>query len=295
MSNCFYETINYSFISPRFFDMLQLPGDNKLREVIKVANPLSEEQSIMRTLLLPGLLDTASRNLARKNSGLALFEMGAVFYPQADGLPREVLKLGAVTAGRLESNWLKQDIEMDFYYLKGVMENLFNALGIDQISWVEANDPSYHPGRSAFVLSSGKLLGIVGEIHPQVRQNFDIKARACAFELDVAALFNLSHQKVMMEQITRYPAVERDLAIVVDKQVKACEAAEIITECGGDLLKNIQVFDIYAGEQVAAGSKSMAFRLTFQSSEKTLTESEVSDLIDKVRNGLKANINAVLR
>jgi len=295
MSGSFYEIINYSFVSPRYFDMLQLPDDSKLRDVIKVANPLSEEQSVMRTLILPGLLDTVSRNLARKNSSLAFFEMGSVFYPRSEGLPLEVLKLGAVVAGKLETNWLKQETEMDFYYLKGVIENLFLKLGIIDLSWEETEESGYHPGRSAAIICKGKTLGVIGEIHPLVRQNFDIKPRACAVELDMETLFELAEQRVMMEQIIRYPAVERDLAIIVDEQTKAVEALEVIGKQGGDLLQNIIIFDIYAGNQVPPGCKSMAFKMTFQSGERTLTEAEVNISMDEIRNGLNTQIGASFR
>jgi len=295
MASKFYEIINYSFITPRYFDMMLLPSESELRDVVRVANPLSEEQSVMRTIILPSLLDTVSRNLARKNTNLAFFEMGSVFYPQKDGLPLEILKLGAVVAGRLETNWLKQEIDMDFYYLKGALETLLTNLGIDNLKWEEAQEPGYHPGRSAIIMSKGKELGIMGEIHPQVRQNFNIKPRACAFELDMDTLFKLSRQRVMMEQITRYPAVERDLAIVVDEQVKAVDALEVINLSGGELLQNTVIFDIYSGDQVPKGCKSMAFKMTFQSSERTLTEAEVNSRMDEVRNELKAKIQATLR
>jgi phenylalanyl-tRNA synthetase, beta subunit, non-spirochete bacterial len=295
ISSCFYETINYSFISPRFFDMLQLPQDSKLREAIKVANPLSEEQNIMRTLLLPGLLDAVSRNLARKNSSLAFFEIGSVFYPQDEEQPREVLKLGAVTAGKLDSNWLKQDVEMDFYYLKGIIENLLSKLGVFELGWVETEEPGYHPGRTAVIVSKGKKLGIIGEIHPQVRQNFDIKPRACAFELDVETLYELSEQRVMMEQIARYPAVERDLAIVVEQQIKAAQVLQIIRVQGGELMQNVGVFDIYVGEPVPTGYKSMAFKMTFQSEERTLTDDEVNLRMEEIKSSLSGQIGAVLR
>ncbi|MDD4802288.1 MAG: phenylalanine--tRNA ligase subunit beta [Syntrophomonas sp.] len=290
-----FEIVNYSFISPRYFDMLLLPAESRMRDTVRVANPLSDEQSVMRTLLLPGMLDTVSRNLARKNNNLAFFEMGTVFYAQGEGLPVEVQKLGAVVAGRLEMNWLKKDINMDFYYLKGVLENLLCSLGIDNLSWLEANDSYYHPGRAAVVMSNGKALGTLGEIHPVVRQSFDIKPRVCAFDLDVANLFALSRQRVMMEQIARYPAVERDLAIVVDQQVKASEAIEIIREQGKDLLQNTVIFDIYAGEQVPAGCKSMAFKMTFQSGDRTLTEAEVAARMDEIMAELKNKIKATLR
>jgi len=295
MSASFYEIINYSFVSPRYADMLLLADDSTLRNVIKVANPLSEEQSVMRTLILPGLLDTVSRNLARKNSSLAFFEMGSVFYPREEGLPKEVLKLGAVLAGKLESNWLKQEIDMDFYYLKGVVENLLFKLGMVDLSWEETEEPGYHPGRSAAIKCKGQTLGVIGEIHPLVRQNFDIKPRACAFELDMETLFELSEQRVMMEQITRYPAVERDLAIIVGEQTKAVAALEVIRVQGGDLLQNVVIFDIYAGEQVPEGCKSMAFKMTFQSATRTLTEAEVNIRMDEIRNGLSTQIGANFR
>jgi len=295
MSGSFYEIINYSFVSPRYFDMLQLAAESKLHDVIRVANPLSEEQSVMRTLMLPGLLDTVSRNLARKNSSLAFFEMGSVFYPREEALPLEVLKLGAVVAGKLENNWLKQEIEMDFYYLKGIVENLLFKLGMVDLSWAAAEEPGYHPGRSAVIKCKGKTLGVIGEIHPLVRQNFDIKPRACAVELDMETLFELTQQRVMMEQITRYPAVERDLAIIVEEGTKAAQALEVIRKQGGDLLQNIVIFDIYAGEQVPLGCKSMAFKMTFQSDTRTLTEAEVNLSMDEIRNGLSTQIGAAFR
>lgn len=295
MAANFYEIINYSFISPRSLDMLQVPADSELRNVIKIANPLSEEQSVMRTLLLPGLLDTVSRNLARKNGSLAFFEMGSVFYPQMDELPCEVVKLGLVTAGKLETNWLKQEPDMDFYYLKGIIENLLYKLGITGIEWVESREPGYHPGRTAAIRCQGKTIGVLGEIHPLVRQNFDIKPRICASEIDVKILYGLSRPRVMMEQITRFPSVERDLAIILDVKVKADEVLQVIKSNGSELLQNIALFDIYSGEQVPPGCKSMAFRLTFQSGERTLTEAEVNIIMDEIRSSLSAQLKATLR
>jgi len=295
MANQFYEIITYSFISPRYFDMLMLPKDSKFREVVKVANPLSEEQSIMRPLLLPGMLETVSRNLARKNSNLAFFEMGSVFHPLGEELPIGVLKLGAIAAGSTDPNWLKLNLDLDFYYLKGVLENLFCKLGIENVVWEATQEPSLHPGRTARVISQGRQLGIIGEIHPLVRQQFDIRPRACAFELDMEILFACSRMRVMMSPITRYPPVERDLALVAEQQVQAAQAVDVIKEFGGDLLTRVQVFDIYAGEQVAAGYKSMAFKLTFQSDHRTLTESEVNERIELIREGLKIRLQANFR
>ena len=295
MAASFYEAITYSFVSARHFDLLRLPPDSPLREVVVLSNPLSEEQSIMRTLMLPGLLETVSRNLARKNSNLSFFEIGSVFYPRPPGQPQEVLKVAAVAAGRTEAGWLKSDFEMDFYYLKGIVENLFTSLGIQGVEWKECQDPSYHPGRSAWLINGAAVIGVLGEIHPVVRQNFDIKPRVCAMELDVIQMFELSRLKVMKQSIPRYPAVERDLAIVVREDLQAAEAENIIRQRGGELLRNVAIFDVYTGEQVAAGSKSLAYKMTFQSADRTLTEAEVNGLMEDIRSALCAELQAAVR
>ncbi len=295
MIGSFYETVNYSFISDRFFEMMRLPKDSPLRNVVRLANPLSEEQSIMRTMLLPGLLDTLSRNLARKNSNLAFFELGSVFHPRLEAQPEEVLKVAAAVTGRQEAGWCKSEIEMDFYYLKGIVEKLFKILGITDVRWMVCKDPGYHPGRSAVITCQDKEIGTMGELHPLVLQNFDIKSRACAFELDVNRMFELSHLKVMMQGIPKYPAVERDLAIVIKEDINAADALIIIREAGGTLLQNVAIFDVYAGEQVAEGYKSIAFKMTFQAQDRTLTEAEVNNSLDEIRAQLELRVNASLR
>lgn len=295
MAESFYEAVTYSFVSTRYFDMLSLPADSPLREVVAIANPLSEEQAVMRTLLLPALLDTVSRNLARKNSNLAFFELGSVFYPRPQSQPEEVLKLGAVVTGRAEGNWLKSGAEMDFYYLKGMVESLLTNLGIEGVEWTECDDVSYHPGRSARLLCGEVEIGVLGEIHPLVRQNFDIKPRACGLELDVHKMFALSQLKVMTAGIPRYPAVERDVAIIVSENVKAAQAEAVIKRAGGELLRIVSIFDVYTGEQVAAGYKSMAYKMSFQSDQRTLTEAEVNSLMEDIRAALGSELQAVSR
>lgn len=294
LARTFYEVINYSFINPRYFDMLLLPADSKLRDVVRIANPLSEEQSVMRTILLPGMLETISRNLARKNDNLAFFEIGSVFNPHGDQ-PDEVLKVSAVVAGKSKLNWLKNNVVMDFFYLKGILENILLQLGIENPSFEEGINPSYHPGRTAIVKSQGIELGIIGEIHPQVRQNFNIKPRVCALELDVNKLYELSSRRIMLDSIARYPAVERDLAILIKDDVPAVAVLDILRDCGGELLQNLVVFDIYEGDQVAAGFKSMAFRMTFQSKERTLTEAEVNTITAQMLAQLQNQLQASLR
>lgn len=296
MARSLHEVINYSFINPVFADRLLLPDESPLREVIKLANPLSEDQSVMRTILLPGLLENISTNLARKNQNLAFFETGAVFYPLDNvELPLEKLKLGAVVTGKSQSNWLKKQVDMDFYYLKGILEDLLWELGIRDYSFVEGRDDSYHPGRTARLLCHGQELGIIGEIHPLVLQNFDIKARTCAFELDMDELFKEVAGKKMMESITKYPAVERDIALLLSADVPAAKVVEVIQNTEKELLQSQNIFDIYAGEQVPKGCKSMALKLVFQSSERTLTDAEINECMDKIIQDLQDQLQAVLR
>lgn len=295
MASYFYEVINYSFISPQLFDRILLPAESPLRNVIQIANPLSEEQSVMRTLLLPGLLENVSRNLARQNHNLNFFEMGAVYYPSDDRLPEEKLKIGAVVAGRVELNWLKNHVPMDFFYLKGIVEILLKEMGIKDYTFQEHQLAGYHPGRTACIYCQGKEIGVIGEVHPLVLENFDISDKACAFELDVETLYMLTGQKTMMEQIAKYPAVERDLAVLLGQDVKASEAIAVIKASDPELLQDVIVFDIYTGEQVPDGYKSTAFRLTFQSMERTLKEADINSRVDAILLNLQEQIQARLR
>ena len=286
LSKYMYEVVNYSFINNHIYDNLLIADDSDLRQVVKVANPLSEEQGVMRTLLLSGLLDNISQNLARQNNSLSFFEIGSVFMPKSEGLPTEVLKIGAIVSGQGEINWLKHNVDYDFFYLKGILENLFFELGVNEYEFVAFNDLSYHPGRNAKILVKGQELGVIGEVHPTVLENFDIKQKASAFELDLDALYKLTTTKARLETITKYPAVERDIAIIITKDITATRIVNDIKGNGTSLLKDVIVFDIYTGEQVPDGYKSVALKLKFQATEKTLTEGEVNEIVKNILNSL---------
>ena len=295
MSPYLNEVINYSFINEECFQRLLLPQDSNLRNVVRIANPLSEEQAVMRTLLLPGLLHNISTNLARKNENLGFYEMGAVFYPSAKGLPVEKTKLGAIVCGHSDINWTQHRVEMDFFYLKGIVENLLWRLGLEDCEFVVAKDPSYHPGRSAILKYYGDELGIIGELHPVVLQNYDIKQRCTAFELDVEKLFAHRRRRLTVDKIARYPAVERDIAVVLAHEISAAAVIKAIKDAETELLKDVVVFDLYSGEQVAAGYKSMAFRLTFQSTERTLTDNDINSCVNRIMERLQTDFKAELR
>ncbi|MGE5389426.1 MAG: phenylalanine--tRNA ligase subunit beta [Deltaproteobacteria bacterium] len=295
MAGNLFEVVTYSFINPVHLDNLRLLEDAVERNFVVVANPLSEEQGIMRTTLLPGLLDTAATNLARKNENLAFFEMGAVFYTSDGRLPQESVRLGAIVTGSNDMNWLQNKVNLDFYYLKGVAEDLLRQLNIYDYAFEPVQSESYHPGRTARVMSGTTVLGIIGEVHPLVLQNYDIKPRCCAMELDVEALYACSQDRVMMQEITRYPAVERDMAILVEVSRQASEVLAVIKEAGNEYLRRVVVFDVYTGEQVPAGYKSMAFRFLFQAPDRTLTDTEINESMADIQKNLESKLKAARR
>ncbi|HQD91198.1 MAG TPA: phenylalanine--tRNA ligase subunit beta, partial [Syntrophomonadaceae bacterium] len=189
MASSMREVINYSFINKKLLDYIMLPDDDQRRKALAIANPLSEEQGIMRTLLMPGLLMNISRNLARRNENLAFFELGSVFIPGQDKLPSEVLKLGAVVSGRTSTNWKTAPLELDFYYLKGLVEDLFQQLGIKDGQFEASVAPGFHPGRTAIIRCGTDEVGIIGEVHPQVLENFEIKIPVVLTEMEVEKLY----------------------------------------------------------------------------------------------------------
>lgn len=295
MARNLFEVVTYSFINPAHLDNLRLPADAAERKAVVVANPLSEEQGIMRTTLLPGLLFTAATNLARKNENLTFFEMGAVFHPSDGHLPLEKVKLGAIVTGSNDINWLQNRVNLDFYYLKGVTEDLLRQINISDYDFEPVQNESYHPGRTARIMSGNTVLGIIGEVHPLVLQNYDIKPRCCVLELDVEALYACSQDRVMMQEITRYPAVERDMAILVEVPRHTSEVLAVIKEAGSEYLRRVVVFDVYTGEQVPAGYKSMAFRFLFQAPDRTLTDSEINESMADIQMNLENKLGATRR
>lgn len=294
------EVINYSFINKKSFDKLLLSNEDIRREAIPILNPLSEEQGHMRTTLLPGLLETLRRNINRRNENLGIFELGKVYLPQGFPhkgiLPIEKWTLGIALRGTLVSNWQDKGKSIDFYYLKGIIEDLLNELRITDISFRPCQDnPIYHPGRSAYVFIGQELLGIIGELHPQVADNYDLLSRNYLAELDVELLIKMGHGSIAFKQLPKYPAVHRDLALVVKEGVSAAQLLTEIKNVGGKLLQDIAIFDVYQGNQIAHGYKSIAFSLTFQAEDRTLTDKEINEIHEKVEKALAQQFAASLR
>jgi phenylalanyl-tRNA synthetase beta chain len=284
----FLEIVPYSFIHPNHLDRLKVPADHPWRDAVVIMNPQSEDQGVMRTTMLPSLLECAAGNLNRQNRNLRLFEIGKVYRKASapKGHPAEIWSLGAVcTGGRLKS-WLKNEPEYDFYYLKGVLEALFQKLSVDGARFEpDQNIPGLHPGRCARIESEGRALGFLGEIHPQTAGDYGLDQRAVVFYLDMEALLDAAKDKAY-RPVPRYPALTRDLAVTVPAEIPGREIMDAIAQWGGDTLQEVRLFDVYQGEQIAVGNKSMAFSLTWRSPDKTLTDQEVNALQTRIESGL---------
>jgi len=295
-----YEIIAFSFINPRHFDWLRLPSGHPLREAVTVKNPLSEEQGVMRTTLLPGLLDTIKRNINRMNRNVSLYETGKIYLPAGftgqGTLPEERWVLGAAATGEKEKSWAYPKMAYDFYYLKGVAENVISGLGIKKVAFCAVHDlPWYHPGRSAAILVNDKEAGTIGEIHPLVLENYGIDQSTAAFFLDLDLLAGETAEGINYQPIPRYPAVSRDLAVIIPEQVATSELVGAIREGREGLLKEIRLFDLYRGKQIKTGYKSMAFSLTWQAEDRTLTDDEVNRLHQDIMGDLAIKLGAEIR
>lgn len=292
-----YEVVTYSFVHPRVFGQMNLPVDSPLRDTVKVQNPLSEEHSVMRTIMLPSLLEILSRNYNRRVQNGAVFEIGQVFCPRGEGcLPEERPVLSAAAMGRAVGSWNTAPRELDYYYLKGVLESLFNCLGTDLVTFrPETANPSFHPGRTASLEAGGIRLGVLGELHPDVLEQFELPERVVAFEIDLTQLLAVSGRPVVYSPLPRFPGIERDIAIIIKQEIPAAELVETIRTAGGELLRAISLFDIYRGEQVPKGLQSMAFSLKFLAGDRTLTDAEVGERTEAISKALAQRFGAELR
>ena len=294
------EIVTYSFISTKHNDLLRYAADDVRRTQIAISNPLSEEMSVMRTSLLPCMLETLSDNEHHHQQDLAFFECSSVFSADhaltMDNLATEEQHLVLALTGQTAKDWTGSQKPYDFFYLKGIVESLLTALHIDD--WhVEAvkDDPTWHPGRTAALYIGDVYAGLFGEIHPLVAKNYDLKGTVYAAELDLAALIGQGEVVPVYEPTPIYPAVPRDLAIVVDRAVAVGEIEKAIRAAEPAYLKAINVFDVYEGLQVGLDKKSVAFSLVFQAPDKTLTDDLVQVELDKIIAVIERDLGGQLR
>ncbi|MBN2282935.1 MAG: phenylalanine--tRNA ligase subunit beta [Deltaproteobacteria bacterium] len=283
------EVINYSFTSPMLADRLNLPENDEGRRYVRIKNPLTEETSVMRTVLTYGFLETAFRNANTGTQDLKMFEMGKVFIGTGeDTLPHERERLGGFISGsRFGDLWHFNDEESDFYDLKGAVENVFDSLKIHDVIYRSGcTVPFLHPGRSCDIIAAGRHIGFLGEIHPDVLENMDLKNRVVIFELELQELLDLFTGDIQYQEIPRYPASSRDVAFVVDSALEAERIIDLARGKQEKLLENVCVFDVYSGKGIPEGMKSIALRFTYRSPARTLTDEEVNashkDLVDGI-------------
>jgi len=290
------EAITYTFIAPDFADRLRLAADDPRREVVKLANPLSVEQSVMRTLMLPSLLMTVATNLSMRNPDVNIFEMGRVYLTRVgEKLADEPRTVCGCLCGSLRGeSWTKGGREPDFYTGKGIVEKAFAAVG-GGFGTERCDEPFLHPGKSAYVMVDGTRAGFIGEVHPLVLEAFDIDKPVVAFEISEEMLIGSSAGIVIFEDLITFPPSYQDIAVVVDEQTEARELIDVVSEAGAPLLHSAQVFDIYSGDQVGVGKKSIAISLEFSSPERTLTDKDVDVARASIVAALKNKLGAGLR
>jgi len=291
-----YEVVTYSFTGPAYLDRAGVPQDSPLRKVIRVQNPLSEEQSEMRTMLLPGLLEALSRNASRRVTDLAVFELGKVFLPSRESLPEERPVLAAAAMGVAPAGWNRPGQPYDFYYFKGMLETLFDRIGLSGYSLErESRSGLFHPGKSARVVSGERIIGVVGELHPEALENYDLPKSAVGMEIDFGVLAELAGKPRRYRSLPKFPGIDRDLAVVVRQEIAARDIIRVIRKYGGQYLQEVGLFDVYRGKQVKEGHQSLAFSLKFRADDRTLTDQEINAPVSAVSEALTKEFAAELR
>ncbi|KIR03413.1 Phenylalanyl-tRNA synthetase beta chain [Lachnospiraceae bacterium TWA4] len=278
--NGFSQSMTYSFESPKVFDKLLIPEDSSLRQVVTIMNPLGEDYSIMRTSVLNGMLTSLSTNYNRRNKSVKLYELGNVYRPKAlplTELPDERMQfmLGFYGAG-------------DFFDMKGMVEEFFEKLGMfERVNYdPKAGKTFLHPGRQANIIYKGQVVGWLGEVHPQVADNYEIGERTYLANIDMPTILDFATFDRKYEGIAKYPAVTRDISMLVKKELTVGEIEDVILKKGGKLLESCSLFDVYEGSQIETGFKSVAYNILFRAKDHTLADKEINEVMDKILKGL---------
>ena len=276
----FSEGMTYSFESPKVFEKLRLPADSSLRKAITISNPLGEDYSIMRTSTLNGMLSSLATNYNRRNKDVRLYELGNVYLPKSLPLTELPDERTQFTLGMYGNG--------DFFDMKGVCEEFFEKIGMrEKIHYTPDSEKTYlHPGRQANMSYKGTVVGYLGEVHPLAADAYGIGEKAYVAVIDIRTVLKFASFAHKFTGIARYPAVTRDLSMVVPKEVLAGQIEEILEQRGGKILESYHLFDIYEGSQIKEGYKSMAYSVVFRDPEKTLEESEITAAMKKILNGL---------
>lgn len=283
------EAMTYSFESPKVFDKILLPTDSPLRKTVTIANPLGEDFSVMRTVSFNGILNSLSTNYNRRNESAALFEAARVYIPKALPLTELPHEIPTLTIGMYGN--------MDFFDLKGIIEHLMDVLGIGEQAEYETEKTLtwMHPGRTASVAIGGEAAGYLGELHPQVAKNYNIGTRVYLAVLDMEKLTAHANRKAVYQALPKFPSITRDIAMLVREDITVKQIADEIKKNGGEYLEEVKLFDVYQGEQIEAGYKSVAYSISFRSGERTLADGDIAEAMQAIISGLANELGAQLR
>ena len=308
-----YEIATYSFVSPRYFDKIRLPQDSRLRNVVRIVNPLGEDTSVMRTSTLPSMLDVLSFNYNNRNEKACLFEIAKEYIPASEEKP--YINGDTLASSGEKKHMYKYSLpdepqrltigmyggDADFYVLKGMVEQIFAEIKVEGVEFVRAADCevfdekyTFHPGRSAVILKDGAHLGIMGEIHPEVQENYELGAKTYAAKLNIPELMAAAKGKITYSPLPKFPATTRDLSLIVDDEVPVAELEKAIRSGVGKILEKVTLFDVYKGKQIEDGKKSVSYSISMRSHEGTLTDEQADGAMKKALKALAA-IGAELR
>ncbi len=287
-----YGIATFSFISPKHFDRLTLPAESKLRDAIKITNPLGEDTSIMRTTIIPSMLEILSTNYNNRNESAKLYEIGKEYIPTESGkLPNEPDRLAIGMYGG----------NVDFYDIKGIADTMLGKMGIRDVEYIRACDSdafdeacAMHPGRSAVVMKNDTVLGILGEVHPAVQKNYGIGTKTYVAKFNIPEMMKCAVTEVSYQPLPKFPAAARDLSVICDDEIPVAELEKAIKGAVGKILEKVTLFDVYKGEQIEKGKKSVSYSITMRSHDGTLTDEQADSAMKKVLKALSA-IGAELR
>ena len=277
----FSQGMTYSFESPKVFDKLRIPADSKLRETVEIMNPLGEDYSVMRTTSLNGMLTSLATNYNRRNKNVRLYELGNIYLPKqlpVTELPEERMQFTLGMYG-----------DGDFFSMKGVVEEFFEKIGMHEKETYDPNagKPYLHPGRQANIMYDGKVVGYLGEVHPEVADTYGIGERAYVAVLDMPEIIPYATFDRKYTGIAKYPAVTRDISMVVPKEILVGQIEDVIEKKGGAYLESYALFDLYEGSQIKAGFKSVAYSIVFRAKDKTLEEADVTSAMNRILKALE--------
>ncbi|MFW5980110.1 MAG: phenylalanine--tRNA ligase subunit beta [Halanaerobiales bacterium] len=288
------EVVTFSLSGKEKYDNLQIPENSQLRNWVEIKNPLNKAFAIMRTSLLPGIIEVLSFNAKRNIEKMGIFEIGRVFRARDQERPHEKTMLAGGSMGFEKDLW--QNNAADFFYLKGVIENLFDGLKIKDLEFQPAKKEYLHPGRTAQLFIDNENIGYLGELSPEIIDKFNLIEGTTIFNLSLEKILdNTQKENITYNPLPRYPAVNRDLAIVIDEKIAVSKILEKMKDVGGELLENVELFDLYRGQPIPEGKKSLAFKLKFRSREKTLTDSEANDIFNEIIAILESEFAATIR